>query len=1374
MTAKGRNRSRSKDNNNSILGGSLLPDGPNNPADLSLSFCDGDYDYDYDYGDFEAPGTDLNLTQDSSGLYSRRSFPSNPLLGGYDEDFERQFNDAPSCFSSDSDNDSDGGSSFDCSQSSLEEDEDDDDPLPMGISSSYQRIFGTTSASAGTSKEKEATHGKQNSRSGSKDPPEVKKQSKASSCHLPLSSVLNTTTTSTSRNTSGSRFETGSNTSTPFDEKQEDKGASLFELSRRRDLHERPQQSKKQPRNATTANKQPEREPLATKTNAPLDELDTDAKKCSSPTQQQLKNVDQQQLLCVYICVDPNCQNNQCHPPDILRESRDVKKTVKDPSFFYVPVSLIVRREAEMKQASKHSKVPRRRWNGSLLFSKWQEIRDKKEKKPRRRDNNHAATSVSPESANIITCTLHPVHEMAKAQVISPKFDWWQSWLTVCIRAYYNTGTIRVPSHCHGLEILLALEFFGILYGSPDQLVFDEAAVYQKVKQWSRYFTHRATLAQWVVDKLKEQQSEEQKKQGDNDKGNFRAPFVFCTNPKPVKPGSSFSIEPLQKPIIIFEGRLEVLDNDKSSKRKRRNKANQRLNSAQLVHSFFVAYEKSHITEKVDDPVFASPEMMPGMMREDFKSYLQHVLPEHAFLTFALKDIQLMASSQAVMGRNTKKRYGESMRRAVLVVSFNPPPTAPSPTPKQQLEELARKNKAWPSSNKGGGILSPIARSDVTSIASSVTSITNAPTDEMAFQNTVKAVVNLLQGTTQQKLIGDCIGGNESFYFQNTGKKESTGKDKRKRKSVMSPDTTGSSAESLLLDPPATVRSTNDESSTLFPAPGEKNDKRGKERDAKPQASEKRTMKKTPPPREDTHRTTDKSKTQQANPQKTAATNHVLRPKPTNTPAQPIGYDLSSLDTSHIYGGDLFLESIFPKTAAPDAPEESFIRSGSNQSPLWTPSLIAADPDEKPGATTGPAQIHQPAALAPISFVTGASPDHVSVTSSITGTRHPESVLTGKVNSAQPQKSDKGKGNISDTTVQESRSSGGSDRQSHTIACSTVGALFGQSTQEDDEQSGVKKLHDESFEARFDALMREDGEPYKRYRRKRSEELRMQKNLQAAFNDLKFGVSSININEMHKAAGDEVRNEDSCHFLSDMFDLFVPSSGTKPFVMGCDVTALNTNKDSKEPTIMSSTIDSSTVSSSVSTVVTSLSKRKNPVVIEPMVMGLSEENVNPASLVLKLFSGPESPAVPTNISAPANIPAPLEESHVAKKQVVPRPSPQVEDEKHGETGFEVFHISSPMSHPSHANGRKKPKQSTAQRAMRAPMPPRSPASPRGRPQPTPRKPTSRLPPSARNGSIASSPAGAKASKQPTTKQHEPPQKVDKKQNKGILRFLRKK
>lgn len=146
---------------------------------------------------------------------------------------------------------------------------------------------------------------------------------------------------------------------------------------------------------------------------------------------------------------------------------------------FYVPVSLMLQREVEMQEAAKLTNISRNRWSASKLYSLWKQTKQSEDEEE-------------------ITLRLTPEASMRDYSELQ-----WKPWLTTSIRAYYNTGTIRIPEDCLGSDILLALEYFGILTSSPDTFVFDSPEALNRIKLWSSYFTHRNAIAEWVISEFR-------------------------------------------------------------------------------------------------------------------------------------------------------------------------------------------------------------------------------------------------------------------------------------------------------------------------------------------------------------------------------------------------------------------------------------------------------------------------------------------------------------------------------------------------------------------------------------------------------------------------------------------------------------------------------------------------------------------------------------------------------------------------------------------------------------------------------------------------------------------------------------------------------
>jgi hypothetical protein len=321
-------------------------------------------------------------------------------------------------------------------------------------------------------------------------------------------------------------------------------------------------------------------------------------------------------------------------------------------------------------------------------------------------------------------------------------------------------------------------------------------------------------------------------------------------------------------------------------------------------------------------------------------------------------------------------------------------------------------------------------------------------------------------------------------------------------------------------------------------------------------------------------------------------------------------------------------------------------------------------------------------AQAPMNFVAASPKDHLSVASEITGQL---SIMTNpfKVNVQGTGQNTTTETPISPAAERQADSSAGVDRHSSMVACGTVKRSFGGVGEQnnagfvvtDDDTSAVQNLHDKSFEARFDALLREDGEPYKKYQRKKNRK-RRKNNLKSALDDLKFGLSTEDIDECQKAASSQKLetdvSDDSCHFLTDIFEVFVPSS-YKPFAVRCEGPSSKPGRASRG-SATNSTLGSTTLSSVGS--ITSWSQRPRSRTGFPMdeALGVTEEGVSSATYWMQLFSVQSAaPEMPLQIITPVS--RDVGSTEAAKSLIVPptkKQSPEVENE--GKGGFEVYHI----------------------------------------------------------------------------------------------------
>lgn len=266
-----------------------------------------------------------------------------------------------------------------------------------------------------------------------------------------------------------------------------------------------------------------------------------------------------------------------------------------ESSSFSIPLPLILHRELEMKGAALALGISAAQWSGSMLYKRW------------KYDDE-------------TSFTLYPERECMDKNYSSCMI--WQGWLTEMIQTFYSTGKLQVPDACRGFDLLLALEFFGILY-QPEQLVFETFQAYSRVRKWSDFFTHRDLLADWIVDRL----------HGENKR-------LFGT-----AQNATAGTMRLGKDIVIpFDGGL-VRTGAKGP------------SSAAVVYSFFNAKAQEKGSAVVAED-----------MRMDFCFYLQNVLGGVVRVTFPLKKVELISDQG-------KRQW---VTTAVLIVEFTKQQQAPN------------------------------------------------------------------------------------------------------------------------------------------------------------------------------------------------------------------------------------------------------------------------------------------------------------------------------------------------------------------------------------------------------------------------------------------------------------------------------------------------------------------------------------------------------------------------------------------------------------------------------------------------------------------------------------------------------------------------
>ena len=297
---------------------------------------------------------------------------------------------------------------------------------------------------------------------------------------------------------------------------------------------------------------------------------------------------------------------------------------------FYVPVSLMLQREMEMQQAAQKSNIDHQRWSGSRLYVQWKQQLSMNGRKTGRvvdEYNHHGAEEEEEE----ITLHLTPESSMEEFSTLT-----WKPWLTTCIRAYYNTGTIRIPDDCLGPDILLALEYFGILTTSPETFVFDSHDAYDRIRIWSSYFTHRTQIAEWIIHDYNQRRLISSPDNSDNKEEYV---WVACVDIEETKQNQTY-IQVLQG----GGGRAGALwaggdDNDETD-------ADDGRSQSLSCRSVYELFCDSSLYSNESDAVSDVTRQMPHAMRKDFREHLMRTLHIQTITaSFEMERVKLTTSA---------------------------------------------------------------------------------------------------------------------------------------------------------------------------------------------------------------------------------------------------------------------------------------------------------------------------------------------------------------------------------------------------------------------------------------------------------------------------------------------------------------------------------------------------------------------------------------------------------------------------------------------------------------------------------------------------------------------------------------------------------
>jgi len=258
---------------------------------------------------------------------------------------------------------------------------------------------------------------------------------------------------------------------------------------------------------------------------------------------------------------------------------------------FSVPVSKMLQREWEMREASKRAKVPETQWSSSRLYSLW--------KAARNQDDDSKVCHTSSDHMNV---ELEPEKSMREYS----KFVW-EPWLTKCLRGFYETGSIEIPERCQGPDLLITLEYLRIITVSPNVFIFSSKEPYDRIRSWSSYFTKRRTILDWLI----------------KDYVNTGVAIRTYTTSTDSKEGSHILLQ-------VKGGEVDILG---------RNRNDSRL-LFKVVHSLFCENDSEKLLTRE----------VPKRIRHDFRDQLLRFLPPKTRVSFELHRVSVKKS-----GCNTKE-----------------------------------------------------------------------------------------------------------------------------------------------------------------------------------------------------------------------------------------------------------------------------------------------------------------------------------------------------------------------------------------------------------------------------------------------------------------------------------------------------------------------------------------------------------------------------------------------------------------------------------------------------------------------------------------------------------------------------------------------
>lgn len=360
---------------------------------------------------------------------------------------------------------------------------------------------------------------------------------------------------------------------------------------------------------------------------------------------------------------------------------------VQASTSFSIPVSVMLQREVEMQAAARANNIGKERWTSSRIFRMWKSqcTRQQQRQKHQRVDNGLRERNLNNSDASgEIFLRLTPEVSLQNSNSSCRLFRW-KPWLTACISSYYNTGNLRIPSECAGDDVLLTLEYFGILTSSPNDFIFDSSHAYIRTQAWSRYFTHRASLAESLLDAYDDAEIQESDQNKRKSASSYRATLCWVL----LEEGED---ETIAEDGFFVAGKKHCCPEAKSqqsSNHRRQSARNIVVRNAGGLYGLLCGKEnpkQGRINEEdYEEGTEASvlTKEMPYRMRQDFCEHLRQSLPPWITVEFNVETVEVLPT------RNRNERSSGYLRDSRPVIRIRDDNLLSTTLSKEKDKELS-------------------------------------------------------------------------------------------------------------------------------------------------------------------------------------------------------------------------------------------------------------------------------------------------------------------------------------------------------------------------------------------------------------------------------------------------------------------------------------------------------------------------------------------------------------------------------------------------------------------------------------------------------------------------------------------------------------